>query len=73
MFERFCRYRKGATTLADAGYFCLTAPGMPATFHPMKLIIRIVFSTGICDLVGFLWLSFAVFQGSRKTLARSSG
>jgi len=24
MFERFCRYRKGATTLADAGYFCLT-------------------------------------------------
>ncbi len=24
MFDRFCRYREGTTTLADAGYFCLT-------------------------------------------------
>jgi hypothetical protein len=24
MFERLCRYLRGATTLADAGYFCLT-------------------------------------------------
>ena len=30
MFDRFCRYRTGRTTLADAAYFCLTVLEMNA-------------------------------------------